>query len=276
MKPNQQTLLNDGFFEDISLCLCAKTQSAPGQFLSPATRSHYTFHYVLSGKGEISMKPESYALKAWEGILIPPNTYASYQADKDEPWQYLWIGFLGKRAGEVLSAIGLDSLTQPFSCPFPKELLELADKMLAFPKGTVDQIFLRQSLLVSLLSLLTRNQPSGKIHVKKAGIHPYVADAMDFISRRYSQPLPVYEIAAHLKITRNYLYTLFKKELQCSPQEYLTDFRLGRACGLLTQTEYSIDAIARSCGYPEPALFSKAFKKKYGQTPSQFREKSMA
>lgn len=274
MNQNHQALLNDGFFEDICLSLCAKTQAKPGQILCPMMRFHYTLHYILSGKGKVCIEQSSFDLHTGQGIFIPPNTYAKYEADTCDPWKYVWIGFSGKRVSEVLSAMNLNLLNIPFSCSFSDQIENLADKMLSSSKGTSDQIFLRQSLLLSLLSLLVHDQALRHIHLnccKKTGINAYVADALDFISHHYTEPLQVQAIADHLGITRNYLFSLFKQEIHCSPLEYISNFRLSRACELLKQTEYSVDTISCSCGYSDPAVFSKAFKKKYGQTPSQYR-----
>ena len=67
------------------------------------------------------------------------------------------------------------------------------------------------------------------------------------------------------------LFSLFKASIGCSPQEYITGFRLSRARELLAGTEYSIEIISGSCGYENPEAFSRAFKKKYQTTPLRYR-----
>ena len=48
-------------------------------------------------------------------------------------------------------------------------------------------------------------------------------------------------------------------------------FRMARAAQLLRENELSVGEVARSCGYPDPLTFSKAFKRTMGVTPSQYR-----
>lgn len=55
-------------------------------------------------------------------------------------------------------------------------------------------------------------------------------------------------------------------------QEYLSNFRLTRAAELLKLTDYTIESIAISCGYRDPLVFAKAFKKKYGASPMRYRK----
>ena len=57
-----------------------------------------------------------------------------------------------------------------------------------------------------------------------------------------------------------------------SPQQYLMTFRLTRAAELLNTTEYSVESIAISCGYRDPAVFTKAFKRMHGLSPLKYRQ----
>ena len=96
----------------------------------------------------------------------------------------------------------------------------------------------------------------------------YVRKAVEFIQTNYANPIRVTDIADYVCINRSYLYTLFRKELHMSPQEYLSNYRLTRASELLIVTDLSVESVAFSCGYSDPLVVSKAFKAKTGQTPS--------
>ena len=83
-------------------------------------------------------------------------------------------------------------------------------------------------------------------------------------------------IANFLNIERTYLYRLFKDITGTSPQEYLLDYRIRRACSLLKDTKLPVSDIARSVGYDDSLYFSRLFKQKKGRTPTQYRkEKSL-
>ncbi len=57
-----------------------------------------------------------------------------------------------------------------------------------------------------------------------------------------------------------------------SPKEYLINYRLERAAMELTGGDQSISQVASRVGYPDQMAFSKAFKKKYGIGPQQYRK----
>lgn len=99
----------------------------------------------------------------------------------------------------------------------------------------------------------------------------HIDKALAFIQANYSNRLKVSDIANYPGISRNYLFSLFQEHMGQSPQEYLSHFRLSHGRELLAGTEYSVDGISYACGYEDPAVFSRAFKKKYHMTPSQYR-----
>ena len=76
----------------------------------------------------------------------------------------------------------------------------------------------------------------------------------------------------YLHIERSYLYRLFKNFTGVSLQEYLLDYRMRRACSLLTETDLSVGDISRSVGYGDALYFSRIFRQKKGMTPTQFRK----
>ena len=79
-------------------------------------------------------------------------------------------------------------------------------------------------------------------------------------------------MADYVGITRSYLYTIFMKSFGVSPQEYLSNYRITRASELLTITDLTVEMVAASCGYDDPLVFSKAFKKIKGLPPTKFRK----
>ena len=56
-----------------------------------------------------------------------------------------------------------------------------------------------------------------------------------------------------------------------SPQEYLITIRMRRAADLLTRSNDPIRSISAECGYDDALAFSKVFKSRFGQNPSDYR-----
>jgi two-component system, response regulator YesN len=100
-----------------------------------------------------------------------------------------------------------------------------------------------------------------------------VLDFKAYVARHYGeQNLSVQKVAESLAISASYLSKLIKRHLDTSFVDYLTDFRLARAKELLATTDLMTYEISEAAGYPDAHYFSSIFKKRFGITPSEFRE----
>lgn len=263
--------LTDKKFTDVYLCYCGYADCEAGHFFGPSVRPNYLIHYVLKGKGLYRIGKKEYLLKKGCGFLIEPRIQTFYQADDDEPWSYIWIGFDGNNAGRYLEDMGLNHQHPIFQCAYSAELKQIVLDMLKNNISTTTNRFLLQGLLYEFFSVLTRDiQVSPP--VLNHGENPYILQAVEFIQNNYSFPIHVTDIANYVCINRSYLYTLFKTNLGVSPQDYLSSYRISQATELLTMTDLSIESIALSCGYTDPLIFSKVFKTKKGMPPSRYRK----
>lgn len=261
--------LSESKFKDLYICSCGYAKCEPLHGYGPAVRPNYLIHYIIGGKGVYRVGERKYQLGAGEGFLVEPEVLTYYQADVEEPWSYLWIGFSGKYAKEYLEDLGLNSRRLTFHSSQGKEIKELVLEMLKSQDGSVAGQYRLQSLLYGFFEILSRDV------VVKEGTQSmenfYIERAIKFIKNYYSEGIKVTDIAEHLCVNRSYLYKLFKSSLQMSPQELLTRFRISRSKELLKVTKLSIENIALSCGYQDSLVFSKAFKKNVGCVPTVYR-----
>ena len=131
------------------------------------------------------------------------------------------------------------------------------------------------SIMYEYLYLLADKFPRKYISPKEKKIS-YVEEALRYIENNYDGTVNIQVIADHLNIERTYLYRLFKTITGTSPQEYLLDYRVRQACTLLKNTDLPINDIARSVGYEDALYFSRLFKQKKGQTPTQYRRQRLS
>lgn len=275
MKTLYSALLNDNYFEDLYLCCCEKQEYPPDSRSEIWMRNHHTICYITSGRGSIKSSRQNLSLSAGQGVWIPPNHACRYQADSGHPWHCLRIGFSGKRVESVLAELNFHEPGRRFFSNSLARLEEISEKLLDSTRGTLIQIFLRQSLFYEFLSILASDlQEKASLD---SSFNPYVTRAIGWIREHYGEhDLRVSDIADYVGISRNYLFTLFKESMGHSPREYIISFRLSRARELLAGTEYPVDGICYACGYEDPAGFSRAFKKKYHMTPIGYRAHILA
>lgn len=262
-------------FSEFYLCFCGYAKCEPLHSFGPAVRPNYLLHLILQGKGRYTVGEECWDLKAGQGFLIEPETQTFYQADEKEPWSYIWIAFDGTRAKEYLSEIGLGAGKRIFRCESMAKLRDMLFDILKRNTYSVENDFLRQSFLYAFFAVLSRELTVDSMSRSQTE-NLYVRKAVEYIQNNYSDGIRVSDIADFIGISRGYLHKLFVGSLAQSPQEYLINYRLTRGRELLENSRLSVETISQSCGYAEPLVFAKQFKKMMGKTPTQFRKESWA
>ena len=97
-------------FVDLGLFQFGWERCAPAHSFGPAARNHYLFHYILSGTGTLMADDskgvtQTYSIKSMQGFMIFPNQITTYVADKQLPWEYVWLEFDGLRVKSLLDTM---------------------------------------------------------------------------------------------------------------------------------------------------------------------------
>ena len=112
---------------ELCLCYCGWEQCEPGHRYGPNRRRNYVLHFVSEGSGTLEVNGNQYNIKKGEAFLLPPATEAWYEADKEDPWFYSWVGFSGAKAKACVDNAGF-SMKKPvrsIAClPHIQELIE--------------------------------------------------------------------------------------------------------------------------------------------------------
>ena len=78
--------------------------------------------------------------------------------------------------------------------------------------------------------------------------------------------------AKKMGIHRSTLYRFFVSQTGLSPQTYLVTFRLKMALERII-AGVSVKTVAFECGFSDPNYFTRLFRKRYGITPTGYRQK---
>ncbi len=259
---------------DLFLSYCGLEECDPSHFYGPISRTEHLLHYVLNGKGIFKVGNKTYHIGEHEAFIIYPNEITYYEADKEDPWCYIWIGFDGIKAETCLirAAFSKANRVNKFECE--DILLECIHGMLNASQLTYSNDLKREAYLFMFLSALIQEKADSYAEESKDydyPLHVYVEHALEFISHNYEKNIKVNDIANYIGINRSYLTTIFKKCVNVSPQEYLVKYRLDKASTLLKTTNLPINTIASRVGYDNPLTFSKVFKSFYDVSPTAYR-----
>lgn len=99
-----------------------------------------------------------------------------------------------------------------------------------------------------------------------------VARAIQFIHENISEDISLQNVAEHIATSKEYLSTLFKKEVGYSVVEYIHVHKIEESKYFLELTNMTIGEIAELFSFCNPGYYSKIFKKFEGRTPNEYRK----
>ena len=263
-------------FIDLGLYQFGMEQCSPSHSYGPAARNHFLFHYIISGTGTLyaddsTGTTKTYHLKSGEGFLIFPNQITTYIADKELPWEYVWIEFDGLRAKEAMDTAGF-SLDRPIFHTKQRDMSQKMEEELVYIATHSDEtIFNIIGHLYLFLDYFMRSTVSTVVKGSTKLQDYYIKEAITYIEQNFQNDISVVDIANRLGINRSYFGKIFKQTLKQTPQEFLINYRMIKASELLRLTKMSIGDISKAVGYENQLHFSRAFKKIYNISPREWR-----
>lgn len=161
--------------------------------------------------------------------------------------------------------LALDDAEKQLQLPEEKASQTIAD--------TIDSCFTFDELHQVLL-----NQTEYFFDSALSGVqeNPIIHKIKNYIGRHYgNETLSVKDISEHVFLSASYVCTFFKNETGQTLNQYITEYRMKKACQLLTDARYRISDISSRVGYSDGNYFGKSFKKFFGVSPSEYREQNL-
>ena len=234
------------------------------------------FYYIQEGFGKLSIESESIDVCAGDLIIINSNIGHTLYLDKS----INNIKILG---------FGIESVS---IAAFKKEQLEdinyfhidNRDKTLKFEDYFEDiyreykgeDIFAKSlanaiasTLVINLLRKYRKNISIK--HDKK--VNRQIDYIKSFIDTNYNDDIKLEDLSQMAYMNKFHLISEFKQSYRITPIEYLILKRVEVSKDLLISTNHTMEEISALVGFNSQSYFNQVFKKKVGQTPSQFRRK---
>ncbi len=247
----QKILIADEGYSGLNPIQFGYEDCQKSHFYGPAVRTHWLIHFIVSGFGTFKIGNRTYTVRPGEMFVIPPFQETYYEADNENPWSYIWIGFTTD--GSLPMA-----LPDVVRCPEAGAVFDAMKDCTAFTGGR--SAFLSGKLWDLFALLLGKEQQQ----------NDYIKIATDYMHAEYMLGITVEEIATRLNLDRTYFSALFKKKTGVSPKQYLLHYRMNIAASLLAEQGVSVSVTALSVGYSDIFTFSKMFKRHFGLAPKDY------
>ncbi len=99
-----------------------------------------------------------------------------------------------------------------------------------------------------------------------------VSSILQYCAWHYKENLTISDISESLHISRSHISHIFSNRLNMNFCDYINSLRLSDALGLLEDRNFPITEISDRAGFSTIRTFNRAFQKRYGVSPSQYRK----
>lgn len=103
-----------------------------------------------------------------------------------------------------------------------------------------------------------------------------VTRAIAYMEENYHKKIGLRDLADALYLSPNYLSELFKRHTGENFSDYLLRLRMHHAKRYLANIQYKISDVAGLVGFSDSRYFSSTFKRFYGLTPLEYRNKILS
>ena len=227
-------------------------------------RDCYILQFITSGSGRFCGEP----FKQGDVITVRPGQVEVREPTPNLFYESAWVMVKGSKAKELLGSF--------YPCDGKsivhfEKTYECADRIV----GAIEELWNNRSISAEFAMLgVFYSLYLFFSSTEKQERNDPVSLAMAYINLNYKdENLKISDISSFSGVTQNHLCKLFKKETGKSTMENLIDVRLSKSAVLLKSSEISVGEIAYSVGFSDPKHFSQMFKRKYGTTPGEYRNK---
>ncbi|MFD0712882.1 AraC family transcriptional regulator [Paenibacillus sp. GCM10027626] len=274
---------NPQLHESVLLYQIGDVSCAAGFAIGPHKQYCYEISYIVSGKGSFSVNGEVYHVQERDIILNVPEEIHDGEADPLEPFRYFYVGFnfdAEAREGYSMAAIKelFDRVERPvladrfgIDVPFIRILDELHN--LKEYSALMISMYLHQIIVLAYRNFAEQQNRTIKAasYVQVDEQKKIVYEVIQYIDANLLRITELGKVAEELHYSYSYLSHIFKKEVGMTIKEYFDSKRFEQAVEWLKLGGMTITQMADRLHYQSIHTFSKAFRNKFGISPSEYQ-----
>lgn len=149
-----------------------------------------------------------------------------------------------------------------------QQLIQLMTKeMRAHP----DDVLLRRACNDTVIALLHRHSHQFQLTDKSARFDIELLNR--YIDQHISHKISVAQLAGSVFLSESQFHHLFKEQIKITPHQYVLSRRVDKAKRLMELGQFNLGQVAELTGFSSQSVFTHAFSRLVGQTPSAYRKR---
>ncbi len=233
----------------------------------------FQINYITEGEGILENKFGKFNLKKGCIFLTFPGIWHRYKPLTKAGWRENYIGFNGTIAKNIIVQPQFLHENPVFYFGIKEEFIDTYLKI--FDLVEKEQPGFQQiasGMIIKLLGYIVSFEKQKGFSGKR--IAQVIENTRFEMRQNIGSILDLQELAKKHNVSYSFFRKMFKKYTGVSPGQYHLQLRIMRAKELLISTDKSIKEISYELGFQSIFYFSNMFKKKTGNTPSNFRNKN--
>jgi AraC-like DNA-binding protein len=228
--------------------------------------------HTLSGAGRLRYERQTRFVSAGETMLVTIPHDHQYWVENGEAWEFFWIAMTGREALRLHRAI-LEAVGPVFELR-PETVARLAQMSLDLRDGKAKGAG-EASAIAYAATMAIYDDVLGGDGEPRGARSRSIEQVLKYIRDRLNEPLDVSTLADIAGLSRSHFSRVFRHCEGVSPAEYILANRMRLAASRLVRSDEPVKQISLDCGFDDPNYFAKAFRKRYGASPTEFRATGM-
>ena len=276
-------ILDRKHFDINNKCAIEKLIIKPPIRLGSVFQDEACFTYLKEGAMSITSPTDNLSIQTEESVLLRCGNYFSnvirkHPANTCEVYAvHLYPDILKELYKNEFPTFIKDNVIKPYIRKIEKKsvithFIQSLDFYFENPNLVTDDL-LKLKIKELILLLLQTDNAENIIILFSHLFNPRQAGLFEVVEAHLFSPISIVDLA---RLTGRSLST-FKRDFEAkfsdTPANFIKEKKLEKALELIQSTELSVSEICYEVGFQDTSHFTKTFKQKYNQSPSEYRKK---
>ncbi len=258
--------------------------------VSIAVGSHYNIYEIYYAYNKIKQISQKRYLRGYGSVIIEDECIGEtdetgigsitgfrdclIKRDYDEANRLLQQFFVSLKKSDSVSFAKIKLVELFMAFVDTVNIMQMTEEDVDFIQSTFyDDINTRETLEEAWQGLQMLVEYISKGAALRSNKQNTVNAVVEIVENEFSNPaLCVDDISDRFNLSTFYLNKVFKNDMKTTIPAYILQYRLGKACEMLENTNMTVKEILFKTGFVNASYFGVVFKKHYGITPANYRK----
>lgn len=242
---------------------------------------------IISGSARVSIDTEEYIVNENEGVFINAGILHAVHAHSDSKCILKSIVCHPRLIGSIDSIYWQNYLEPIIQNKCLQHIFlehtnswhdEILNKSLSVWNRLYNgdngfEIYVRNELSEIILTILSNHSIcESRPNVRNHRNAERIKTMLQYIHIHFSEEITIGTLSREALISESEVLRCFHHTIHTTPNRYLKQYRIQKACKMLADTDYTSLEIALACGFQSSSYFTKSFKEQMGCTPLEYRK----